>query len=217
MCGRTRLTASSDAIAAAFGLGEVPNLEQLWNIAPSEMIATIRTPGELEQMRFGLIPSFSTEPKLRWVNVRGETVAKQSAFREAFKSRRCLVIADGFYEWQVVEGEKKKRPFLIRLESGEPFGLAGLWERWTSKTTGEVIDSCAVITRQAEPPLDAIHDRQPSIIHPEDYAAWLDPTSKDAQAILDRARGHAFVTAPVNPAMSNARNKDPEAAAVLEP
>ena len=215
MCGRTRLTADPEAVAAAFDLAEVPSLEQLWNIAPSEMIATIRSPGELEQMRFGLIPSFSSEPKLRWVNARAETVARQSAFREAFRLRRCLVIADGFYEWQAVEGEKKKRPFLIRLESGEPFGLAGLWERWTSKATGEVIDSCAVITRKAEPPLDAIHDRQPAIIHRADYAAWLDPRSRDAQAILDRARGHAFVTAPVNPAMSNARNKDPEAASVL--
>jgi putative SOS response-associated peptidase YedK len=215
MCGRTRLTASPDAVAAAFGLSEAPSLEQLWNIAPSELIATIRTPGELEQMRFGLIPSFSTEPKLRWVNARAETVARQSAFRDAFRLRRCLIVADGFYEWQAVEGEKKKRPFLIRLESGEPFGLAGLWERWTSKATGEVIDSCAVITRQAEPPLDAIHDRQPAIIHRADYGAWLDPTSREAQAILDRARGHAFEVAPVNPAMSNARNKEPEAGAVL--
>ncbi len=215
MCGRTRLIADPEALAVAFGLAEVPSLEQLWNIAPSEMIATIRTPGELERMRFGLIPSFSTEAKLRWVNARAETVARQSAFREAFRSRRCLVIADGFYEWQVAEGERKKRPFLIRLESGEPFGLAGVWERWTSKATGEVIDSCAVITRQAEPPLDAIHDRQPAIIHRADYAAWLDRSSRDAQAILDRARGHAFVVAAVNPAMNNARNKEPDAAAIL--
>jgi putative SOS response-associated peptidase YedK len=215
MCGRTRLTADPEAVAAAFDLAEVPALEQLWNIAPSELIATIRTPGELEQMRFGLIPSFSSEPKLRWVNARAETVARQSAFRDAFRSRRCLVIADGFYEWQAVEGEKKKRPFLIRLENGEPFGLAGLWERWTSKATGEVIDSCAVITRQAEPPLDAIHDRQPAIIHRADYGAWLDQSSRDAEAILDRACGHVFVTAPVNPAMSNARNKGAEAAAVF--
>jgi putative SOS response-associated peptidase YedK len=214
MCGRTRLTASGEAVAAAFGLADVPDLEQLWNIAPSELIAAIRTPGELEQLRFGLIPAFSAEPKLRWVNARAETVARQSAFRGAFRARRCLVIADGFYEWQVVEGEKKKRPFLVRLESGEPFGLAGLWERWTSRSTGEVIDSCAVITRQAEPPLDAIHDRQPAIIHRADYAAWLDPTSRDAQAILDRARGHALVLAAVNPAISNARNKGPEAATV---
>jgi putative SOS response-associated peptidase YedK len=117
--------------------------------------------------------------------------------------------ASGFCEWQLVEGERKKRPFLIRLESGEPFGLAGLWEGWTSRETGEVIDSCAVITRQAEPPLDAIHDRRPATIHRADHAAWLDRSPRDAQAILDRARGHAFVTAPVNPAMSNARNKAP--------
>ncbi len=90
------------------------------------------------------------------------------------------------------------------------FGLAEV-----SKATGEVIDSCAVITRQAEPPLDAIHDRQPAIIHRADYAAWLDPASRDAQAILARARGHAFVTAAVNPAMGDARNKSPEAAEVL--
>jgi putative SOS response-associated peptidase YedK len=213
MCGRTRLTASAKDLSAVFSLGDMPDFEQLWNIAPSELIATIRTPGELERMTFGIIPAFSTERKIRWINARAETVAKQAVFREAFRSRRCLVIADGFYEWRAVEGGKKQ-PYLIQLETGEPFGLAGLWERWTSRATGEVVDSCAVITRAAEPPMDVIHYRQPAIIHRADYAAWLDPSSREAQAILDRARGHVLVTAPVNPAMGNARNKGAEAAAV---
>jgi putative SOS response-associated peptidase YedK len=163
-------------------------------------------------MTFGIIPAFSTERKIRWINARAETVAKQAAFRAAFRARRCLVIADGFYEWRAIEGGKKQ-PYVMQLESGEPFGLAGLWERWTSKQTGEVVDSCAVITREAEPPLDVIHDRQPAIIRRADYAAWLDPASRDAQAILDRARGHALVLTPVNPAIGNARNKGADAAA----
>ena len=165
-------------------------------------------------MTFGIIPAFSTERKIRWINARAETVAKQAAFREAFGSRRCLVIADGFYEWRAVDGGKKQ-PYVMQLESGEPFGLAGLWERWTSKQIGEVVDSCAVITRAAEPPMDAIHDRQPAIIHRADYAAWLDPGSRDAQAIQDRARGHAFVMTSVNPAMGNARSKGAKSAAFL--
>lgn len=210
MCGRTRLVADAQALEEAFGIAQAPELDPSWNLAPSERIAVIRTPGELEQLVFGWIPSFAPEPKIRWINARAETVHKQSAFREAFRKRRCLVVVDAFYEWRAEAKDQPKQPFMTALASGKPFALAGIWERWTSRKTGEVVDSCAIITEPARPPLDAIHDRQPVILAPSDYGAWLDPTSKNPERLLKGARSDDLVVTAVSSAVNNARNKGPE-------
>jgi putative SOS response-associated peptidase YedK len=212
MCGRNRLTANAEQLKVAFGLERTFDLEPAFNIAPSEPIAIIRTPGELEMVVFGLIPPFAREPRVRFINARAETVATQAAFREAFRSRRCLVLSSGFYEWKV-EGEakkKRKQPFLVRLKSDEPFGMAGIWERYLFRETGEVVDSCAVITIPARPPVAEVHDRQPLILAPGAYAAWLDSSFEDPASLLEAVRVDELEMVLVNPKVSNARNKLPE-------
>src|SRR5215475_3154725 len=143
MCGRTVLVTPDDELRDAFGLPELPlDRTPAFNIAPTEPQAIVRTPGRLELVRWGLLPSFARKPGegARFINARAETVATLSAFRDAYRSRRCLVIVSGFYEWRS-EG-KRKLPFYIHREDRRPFAFGGLWSTWTSRDTGEVIDTC---------------------------------------------------------------------------
>jgi putative SOS response-associated peptidase YedK len=208
MCGRATMSASPDELAELFHLTELPLVEPRYNIAPTEPMAVIRTPGRLELLRFGLIPPWATDPRegTRFINARAETVAKQPAFRDAFRHRRCLVVVSGFYEWQV--RGKKKQPFFVHREDGKPFALAGLWATWRSRD-GQVVDSCSVITRVPSAMLAGVHDRMPVVLAPSDYDRWIDPGTSDAASFLE---GHAeqLVIHPVSMRVNKAGTEGPE-------
>lgn len=179
MCGRYFRHQPRDEIAAAFGarVGDATD-EAGYNIAPSEQVLTVRfheASGErrVDDLHWGLIPHFATDKKIAWrtINARAETIDKSGAFRAAFAKRRCLVVADGFYEWKAVG--KKKQPFAIAMADRRTFGLAGLWENWQDPTTQQWIRSCTIVTTTANTLVSGVHDRMPVILEPADYAKWL--------------------------------------------
>lgn len=183
MCGRFTLTASQSEIATAFALADVPPLEPRYNIAPTQAIATVmQTAPQAERvfrwLRWGLIPSWAKDPSIgnRLINARAETVHEKPSFRSAFRQRRCLIMADGFYEWQ--RQPKGKQPSYFRLTEQQPFAFAGLWEQWQPEGA-EAITSCTLLTTVANDCLRPVHDRMPVILNPQDYETWLDPTLHD--------------------------------------
>ncbi|MFH1115571.1 MAG: SOS response-associated peptidase, partial [Pseudomonadota bacterium] len=183
MCGRFLLIAAGRDLARRFGLFEEPELDPRSNIAPSQMVAVIRvkpgSPGRrLNMLKWGLIPHWAKDPSVgsRMINARSETVAEKPAFWAAFKRRRCIIPADGFYEW-AKEG-KRKQPYLIAMADGSTFAMAGLWEHWED-VKGNVIESCTILTTGANDALRELHDRMPVILRPRDYDAWLGPGPGD--------------------------------------
>jgi putative SOS response-associated peptidase YedK len=185
MCGRFTLHASPEAIAEQFGVEAPEQLADRYNIAPTQPVAIVRldrsaTGREWTHVHWGLIPSWAKDPSMgaKMINARGETVAEKPSFRAALKRRRCLVPADGFYEWK--RTGSSKQPYYIRLRSQEPFAFAGLWETW-SAPDGSEIESCTVITTSPNELMANLHDRMPVILPPEDYEQWLG-TGKDADA-----------------------------------
>jgi len=139
---------------------------------------------ELATAKWGLIPAWAKDPAIgnRMINARGETVAEKPAFRDAFRARRCIVPATGFYEWQR-RGGGPKQPYLIRRRDGEPIGFAGLWEAWTDRETGEAITTCTIVTCEPNPLMAKLHTRMPVILEPADYGAWLDPARGGAELL----------------------------------
>jgi putative SOS response-associated peptidase YedK len=187
MCGRFTLTQSPEALADVFHVQQRLDLEAQYNIAPTQTVVTVlhnveSKKREFKKLRWGLIPSWAKDPSIstKLINARGETIAEKPSFRSAFKQRRCLVVADGFYEWQRKQG--KKQPFYFRLKDEQPFGFAGLWEKWTNPE-GEEINSCTIVTTTANEILQPIHDRMPVILAPQDYDLWLDPQEQKPQAL----------------------------------
>jgi len=189
MCGRFTLASSLTTVAQRFGV-PIPTAESaVWtphyNIAPTQTVIVVNDDGtrHLTQMRWGLIPSWAKDPAIgnRMINARAETVATKPAFRVALRKRRCLIPADGFYEWQPVG--RRKQPVYITLKSREPFSFAGLWEAWTSPD-GETIKTCTIITTEANDLLKPIHDRMPVILTREAEGVWLDPMIQDPARLL---------------------------------
>ena len=205
MCGRAILTTSPEDLREFFDLHEMPELIPRFNIAPTQPVAVIRQPHRLELLRWGL-PSAPGGG----INVRAETVARAPAYRSSFRTRRCLVIVDGFYEWKR-EG-KNKQPFLIQRPDKKPFALAGIWDSSVS-SVGEVIESCAIITRNAAGPVAELHDRMPVILPPRSYASWLDANSLNAVQLLVPQETELLLKA-VSPLVNNPANDD---ARCLEP
>jgi putative SOS response-associated peptidase YedK len=186
MCGRYVLRSRAEAIAEEFDLPDVPLLEPRYNIAPTQPVAAVRIDPqgherEFTALRWGLIPSWADDPALgnRMINARSDTVADKPAFRHAFKAKRCLIVADGFYEWMKLDG--RKQPHFIHLKDDRPFAFAGLWDRWDKG--GEPIESCTIITTDANELMAPIHDRMPVIIPKADYDLWLDPAIKDSRKL----------------------------------
>lgn len=182
MCGRYSLTTPAEAVVALFGLPPGPNLPARYNIAPTQDVAIVRCADggrALAQVRWGLVPPWAEDLRVgaRMINARAETVATRTAFREAYRHRRCLVAADGFYEWQK-RPDGQKQAYWIRLAHGGPFVFAGLWERWRGGD-GEAVESCTVITTAANALLAPIHGRMPVILDPGDYDLWLDVSQGD--------------------------------------
>jgi putative SOS response-associated peptidase YedK len=212
MCGRYELHSQPAAIALAFDLALPPALAPRYNIAPMQPVPIVRRSAgganELVEVKWGFVPRWARDPSIgaRLVNARSETVAQRGIFRNAFRRHRCLLPADGFYEWKKLASGKE--PVRVAMKNGEPFALAGLYERWLSRD-GEVLDTCAVLTVDSNATLRDIHDRMPVIIAPEDYARWLDPESDDVADLLASYRDDAMTWHRVSTRVNAARNDDP--------
>jgi putative SOS response-associated peptidase YedK len=182
MCGRFVLYSNLEEIKEAFGIQQVRwEPEPSYNIAPTQDVAVVvrREAGNsLEKMHWGLIPFWAKDPKIgsRMINARSETLSEKASFKRPFKDQRCLVIADGFYEW--AKTDHGKVPNFIRSKSQRPLGLAGLYDVWKSPQ-GEAITSCTIVTTQPNEFMQPIHNRMPLILHASDEATWLDPTTPD--------------------------------------
>jgi putative SOS response-associated peptidase YedK len=188
MCGRFTLTEDLKALAKQFDVPLPPPFASYaprFNIAPTQMVIVVTEAGkrQIVQMRWGLIPSWAKDPSIgnRIINARAETLAAKPAFRIALRKRRCLIPADGFYEWQKLGNTKQ--PLRIVLRSRKPFGFAGLWDTWTSPQ-GEVIQSCTIITTEANALLKGVHDRMPVILTSEAQKVWLDPKVMEPSVLL---------------------------------
>jgi putative SOS response-associated peptidase YedK len=215
MCGRYTLLAAPELLQDLFGLAEAPDLAPRYNVAPTQQVAAVRRLAggegrELVLLRWGLIPSWASDPSVgnRLLNARAETVADKPSFRSALRSRRCLILADGFFEWQSLKG--KKQPFYFRLRDGRPFAIAGLWERWARGSNGPV-ESCTLITTEANDLVRPLHERMPVILPPDAYEAWLDPAGgrpEQLQPLLRPYRAEEMIAYPVSVRVNSPRNDD---------
>ncbi len=189
MCGRFTLFEPDTILAREFGVSGLPPRTPRYNIAPSQSVAAIRAAPagsgrELALLRWGLIPSWSKDPAIgnRLINARAETVREKPSYRSAFKRHRCLIPANGFYEWQ--RQERGKQPFYVRMRDGHLFAFAGLWDRWEGGEEAAV-ESCTILTTVANSTLAPIHDRMPVILPPGEYARWLDSSLEDTDSLAN--------------------------------
>jgi putative SOS response-associated peptidase YedK len=223
MCGRFAFYSPHEAVVRVFGLpADTPQIEPRYNISPTSAIpavlADVAATRRLALLYWGLVPVWAKEKSIgsRMINARAETLREKPAFRNAYRRRRALVPADGYYEWMKL-GPREKQPYFIQPSSGTPFALAALWENWRDPATGEPLQSCTLITTQAPRPIAHIHDRMPLILPASAYAEWLDPRNEDVERLdrLLRPEGAGeLIARPVGRAVSNARN---EGAALIEP
>jgi len=222
MCGRFAFYSAHEAIARLFGVADAPEVEPHWNIAPTQFVPAVRERAggagrRLALLYWGLVPFWAEDKAIgaRMINARGETLRDKASFREAYRMRRCLVLADGYYEWQ--RSGAVKQPHFIHLASSEPFGMAGLWESWRDRASGERLESCTIVTTQPAASIAHLHDRMPVILPPAVHAEWLDPGNEDVVR-LDRLLVPYDVASiaarPVSPRVNNARN---EGAELIEP
>ena len=219
MCGRFTLRSPSGAIVRALSLTAVPDFAPRYNIAPTQIIAAVHAEKggrELVSMRWGLIPSWSKEPgKVPLFNARAETVAEKPSFRSAFKCRRCIIPADGFFEWKQIS-PKQKQPLYFRPADDGIMAFAGLWETWNGGD--QPVTSCTIITTTAGQDLEGTHDRMPVILTPDQYEAWLSPMTPMAEieAMLRPLPGGSLYAVPVGPAVGNSRFDDPSCIQAVE-
>lgn len=213
MCGRYELHTHPAALALAFGLATPPSLKPRYNIAPMQDVPVVRLSHtgerELAHVRWGLVPRWAKDPAIgsKMINARSETLAEKPSFRTALKKHRCLIPADGFYEWKVVAGAHKQ-PIHIGMKDGSPFAFAGLLERWLSPE-GQVLDTCTIITTQANAMLAPMHDRMPAIVAPALYSRWLDIDVNDFADIFAPFPADAMKWYPVSTRVNAVRNDDP--------
>jgi len=218
MCGRYELHTHPAALALAFGLPFPPEIRPRYNIAPMQDVPIVRATRsggrELAQVRWGLVPRWAKDASIgaRMINARAETVATKPAYRTALRWHRCLIPADGFYEWAVVPGGGK-RPLHVTMKDGGPFAFAGLSERWRTPS-GDTLDTCTIITTPANALLAPVHDRMPAIVAPADYARWLDSEVQDVADLLTPFPPEALRFHPVSTRVNSVRNDD---ATLIEP
>ena len=216
MCGRFTRTENMQHLAELLGLPIPPPLTPRYNIAPSQLVACVRrnpetTKREWVELQWGLVPSWAKDPSIghKLINARGERVAEKPSFRHAFKLQRCLVLADGFYEWKR-EG-KTKQPYYIRFKDHRPFAFAGLWERWEKKDLA--IESCSLITIGPNAVMEPIHHRMPVILATTQYAEWLDASLHETERLNTLLRPfppEEMEAYPVSLMVNNPRNDQPE-------
>jgi putative SOS response-associated peptidase YedK len=216
MCGRFTLRASASVIAEQFALLEVPPFTARFNIAPTQPVPVVRLQGdtrnnELVWLRWGLVPGWAKDPAVgnRLINARAETAAEKPAFRTAMRRRRCLVAADGFYEWQ--RAGRAKQPYFIRLRDDRPFGFAGLWETWEGPDHSR-LETCTLLTTGSNELIRPIHNRMPVILSPDAYCCWLDPTIEDPRqlaSVLVPYRSDQMEAYPVGSFVNSASHDTP--------
>lgn len=222
MCGRYSITSAPEAMRRLFDLsGPLPNVQPRYNVAPTQDAPVVGFRAEegerkLAMLRWGLVAFWSDGPDSPYsmINARAETVRSKPAFRTAFKERRCLVPADGFYEWKAQGKGKTKQPYRIVRQDDEPFAFAGLWEHWKPKEgqEGEPINSFTIIVTNANELLKPVHDRMPVILRPEDYTLWLEggpDAADDAEVLLRPFPSEQLRADPVSTRVNSPQNDDP--------
>ena len=212
MCGRFAFYSPAEATAALFATETDVEMKPRFNVAPTQDVAAIRQGGnddrEMVILRWGLVPFWAKDPSIgnRMINARAETVAEKPSFRTAYRKRRCLVMADGFYEWRR-EGDIKT-PYFISPASGEPFGFAGLWEDWTDKETGESLQTTTLVTTAANPFMAELHQRMPVVLVPATAERWL---AGDNELLAEtESLAPPMQAWPVDRRVNNARNEGPD-------
>ncbi|MEZ6062576.1 MAG: SOS response-associated peptidase [Planctomycetaceae bacterium] len=229
MCGRFTLRTPAARLVELFRAADVPTLSPRYNIAPTQLVLCVRSicddPANREAvlMKWGLIPFWAKDESIgsRMINARSETAAQKPAFRKAFESRRCLIIADGFYEWEKLPG-RKKQPWLMHLPDNEPFAFAGLWERWSPKSPDEnvasehpaEVTSCTILTTAANDDLRSMHDRMPVILPSETHDAWLSSHASrgQLQALMQPLADGVLSRYPVSSLVNRVANESPACA-----
>ncbi|MGF1673785.1 MAG: SOS response-associated peptidase [Rivularia sp. (in: cyanobacteria)] len=218
MCGRFTLTTEAESLREIFQILDHSNFqwEANYNIAPTQMVMTVlhnseSKQRELRSQHWGLIPTWAKDTKIaaKLINARAETLAEKPSFRSAFKRRRCLIVADGFYEWKRLE--TKKQPYYFQLQEQQPFAFAGLWEQWHPDE--ENITSCTIITTDANELLQPIHNRMPVILQPQNYEQWLDPQLQDTeilQQILQPYPAEQMSSHAVSTKVNNPQHQSPD-------
>ena len=215
MCGRFTQSFNSSALADFFELTKIPEIEPRYNIAPTQnILAIISTNQEREAKlwRWGLIPPWAKDSKIgaKLINARGETVAEKPSFRNAFRRRRCLIVADGFYEWK--RNNRQKQPYYFQLKELQPFAFAGLWESWKSPA-GEIINSVTIITTNANQIMLPIHQRMPVIFPQSAHDTWLDNQVFNQQKLTSLLKPYAhreMIAYPVTQEVNSVRNESSE-------
>ena len=225
MCGRYRLSRHKQVLVERFGVEDDEDFtwQPRYNIAPTDRVPAIRQDArepkrKISLMRWGLIPSWAKDISIgaRMINARADTAAEKPAFREALLRRRCLVPADGFYEWKKLE--KSKQPYCLTLADNDVFAFAGIWDRWKDPQAGW-IKSFSILTTEPNRLAREVHDRMPAILDPGDYDPWLDPGLTDAAAVLellkpyDASRMRMY---PVSARVNSVKNDDAACAEPLE-
>jgi putative SOS response-associated peptidase YedK len=223
VCGRFTLTAPPDAVRRVFDLDAAPALEPRFNVAPGQDVATVACAADgrrvLRMRRWGLVPYWAKDPRLgsRLVNARAESAASKPAFRDALRRRRCLVPADGFYEW-AASARGPRQPWYVARADAACFAIAGLFERWRS-AEGEWLETCVLLTTEAGPRLTAVHGRMPLVLPPGDWEPWLDPAVCDPARLAPLLRpqpDEAFTLRPVSLRVNRPEHDDPACIAPLE-
>ena len=222
MCGRYSLTSPPEVVRDLFNYLERPNLMPRANIAPTQEVAAVRRGADgrrhFVRLRWGLVPAWAKDAGMgaRMINARAETLAEKPAFRDAFRARRCLIAADGFYEWKSEDGIKQ--PYRIARANGAPFAFAGLWERWDKGPDGTPLETCTIVTTEANALLREIHPRMPVILDPGAFAAWLDPAMPptEVQALLGPYPADGLIAYRVSRRVNAVAHDDPGLIAPLE-
>jgi len=223
MCGRYAFFSPAEAVKRVFALDDVPALEPRYNIAPTQDVAAVRTGEEgaraFSMLHWGLVPKWAKERAIgnRMINARSETLAAKPSFREAFRKRRCLVLADGWYEWQVAAGGKQ--PWFIRRKDARPFAFAGLWERWKDPATGSMLESCTIVTTNAAESIKKIHERMPVVLEETDWDRWTDTAFSDTgvlSELLKPGDPKTLEAWPVSREVNAPKNQGPELIASVD-
>lgn len=216
MCGRYAFFSPAEAVKRIFALEEVPELEPRYNVSPTQSVAAVRAGEEgaraFAMLHWGLVPKWAKERAIgnRMINARSETIAEKPSFRDAFRKRRCLVLADGWYEWQVTPDGKQ--PWFIHLGNSRPLAFAGLWERWKDPADGALLESCTIVTTDASESIRKIHERMPVVLADEDWDRWLDTAFSDADKLAELLRPFepkALEAWPVSRQVNAPKNQGP--------
>jgi putative SOS response-associated peptidase YedK len=220
MCGRFVQISPPEVYAGLFGAEPLLEMTPRYNIAPSQPVLAARAGGaggaELVYLRWGLVPHWSKGPDSRFsmINARAETVHEKPAYRAPFRYRRCLIPAEGFYEWKAEAGGKQ--PYFIQRGDRQPFALAGLWDHWQD-ADGNELDSCSIIVTDADRILAPIHDRMPLILASDQYRAWLDPANQDMAALRELLQPAGDVTLEFRPVSKRVNSPANDDAALIDP